>query len=229
MSDAIGRREWMGGAGALALAGALGGSAAAQDNGGKKKVIAVSCSERKGMTTAASLEVCLAAVREHAPDMETELIDLAGRSIPAQLAAGQPLRPGEKDEFPEVADKLSDPNVVGLLVGSPTYFSNMSSLCKAFLERCITFRKSGFTLRGKVAGMVAVGGTRNGGQELVVQSIEAALMGQDVIVVGTGKPAGRFGAILWNQDDSIDQDDFGKGLAQSLGKRVAEVALALHK
>ncbi len=229
MRETIGRRELLGGVATLGLAAAVSGAASAQGESKKKKIIAVCCSERKGKTTAAALELCLAAACEQAPDIETELIELAGLSIPARLAAGLPLREGEEDDFPRIAEKLADPAVVGILVGSPTYFSNMSALCKAFLERCITFRKDGFTLRNKVAGMVAVGGTRNGGQELVVQSIEAGLMGQDLIIVGTGKPAGRFGATLWNQEDSIEQDDFGKGLASCLGRRVAEVAMALHE
>ena len=88
----------------------------------------------------------------------------------------------------------------------------------------MVLRQDGFKLRNKVAGVVAVGGTRNGGQELTVQSIEAALMCQDMVVVGTGKPAGRAGATLWNVEESIDADTFGKDTARSLGQRVAEVA-----
>lgn len=228
MSEIIGRREMLRGAAALAATGMLTAAPSARGEATRKKVIAVSCSFRKGMTTAAALNICLDAARAHAAEIETELIDLAGLSIPAQLAAGMPLRAGETDDFPDVAKKLADPAVVGILIGSPTYFSNMSSLCKAFLERCGVFRKDGFALRDKVVGLVAVGSTRNGGQELVVQAMEAAVMTQDMIVVGTGMPSGRFGATLWNQNDSLDGDEFGRGLAASLGQRVAEVALRLN-
>lgn len=222
MSHKIGRREMMGTAGALAVAGALG--VAAQESAPKFKIVAVSCSARAGKTTAAALSLCLAAAREQAPGIETELIELAGLSIPAQLAAGQPLRPGETDDFPAIAEKLGDPSVAGIIVGSPVYFSNMSALCKAFLERCIVFRKDGFKLRNKVAGVLAVGGTRNGGQELTIQSIQAALMCQDMFVAGPGKPSSRIGATLWNQNDSIEEDTFGQETARNLGQRVAELA-----
>ncbi len=222
MSNLLGRRELMGAAGAMAVAGALG--AAAQDSPVNLKVIGVCCSPRAGKTTSAALALCLAAAKEKDPNIDTELIELGGLSIPAQLAAGLPLREGEVDDFPEIAKKLADPLVAAIIVGSPVYFSNMSSLCKAFLERCMVLRQDGFKLRSKVAGVVAVGGTRNGGQELTVQSIEAALMCQDMVVVGTGKPAGRAGAALWNVEDSIEADTFGKDTARSLGQRVAEVA-----
>ena len=222
MSNLLGRRELMGAAGAMAVVGALG--AAAQDSPVNLKIVGVCCSPRAGKTTSAALALCLAAAKEKDPNIETELIELGGLSIPAQLAAGLPLRDGEVDDFPEIAKKLADPSVAAIIVGSPVYFSNMSSLCKAFLERCMVLRQDGFKLRNKVAGVVAVGGTRNGGQELTVQSIEAALMCQDMVVVGTGKPAGRAGATLWNVEDSIEADTFGKDTARSLGQRVAEVA-----
>lgn len=222
MSHVFGRRELMGVAGAAVVVGALG--AAAQDSPVNLKIVGVCCSPRAGKTTSAALALCLAAAKEKDPNIETELIELGGLSIPAQLAAGLPLRDGEVDDFPEIAKKLADPSVAAIIVGSPVYFSNMSSLCKAFLERCMVLRQDGFKLRNKVAGVVAVGGTRNGGQELTVQSIEAALMCQDMVVVGTGKPAGRAGATLWNVEESIDADTFGKDTARSLGQRVAEVA-----
>lgn len=227
MSNLLGRRELMGAAGAMAVAGALG--AAAQDSPANLKIIGVCCSPRTGKTTSAALALCLAAAKEKDPNIDTELIELGGLSIPAQLAAGLPLREGEVDDFPEIAKKLADPSVAAIIVGSPVYFSNMSSLCKAFLERCMVLRQDGFKLRNKVAGAVAVGGTRNGGQELTVQSIEAALMCQDMVVVGTGKPAGRAGATLWNVEDSIEADTFGKDTARSLGQRVAEVARVITR
>lgn len=224
MSHEMGRREMMGAAGAVAVVGALG--AGAQESAPVMKIIAVNCSPRKGKTTAAALQACLDAAKEQA-GVEVELIELGGLSIPAQLAAGLPLRDGEADDFPAIAKKLADPAVGAILVGSPVYFSNMSALCKAFLDRCMAFRKDGFTLRNKVAGVVAVGGARNGGQELTIQSIQAALMCQDMILVGDGKPSGRVGVAFWNVDDSIAQDKPGLDGARNLGARVAEVARAL--
>lgn len=227
MSQEIGRRAMIGAAGAAVVAGALGSRAHGMEAATKHKIIAVACSPRKGKTTSEALALCLAAAREKYSELETELIELADFSIPAQVAADIPLREGETDDFPEVAKKLGDPAVVGIIIGSPVYFNNMSALCKAFFDRCIAFRKDGFRLKNKVAGVLAVGGTRNGGQDLTVSSMIAALSGQDLIITGTGQPSARLGAVLWNQSDSIAGDEFGSNTAKDLGRRVADLSLAL--
>ena len=225
MADHVGRRAFLGAAGAAMAAGAAARAAEMPAKG--IKIVGIACSPRPGKTTSAAVQACLDAAKEAAPGIETELIELASLSIPAQVAAGLPLREGEKDDFPTLVPKLADPKVVGIIVGSPVYFSNMSALCKAFLDRCMAFRKQGFALSGKVAGAVAVGGARHGGQELTVQSIRAALDCQDLIVVGTGRPSGRIGAMLWSQGGDLSGDDYGTGTAKDLGRCVATVARRL--
>jgi multimeric flavodoxin WrbA len=107
------------------------------------------------------------------------------------------------------------------------YFGNMSSLCKAFLDHCMVFRQQNFALSGKVGGVVAVGAGRNGGQELTLQSVQASLMGQNMIIVGDGRPTSHFGATLINTNDDISKDEFGTGTTKNLGRHIAEVALRL--
>jgi multimeric flavodoxin WrbA len=195
---------------------------------GKTKIVAISCSPRQGKTTAAGLRVCLEAAREVAPErIETELMELAGMSIPGQLAVGLPLEEGQRDDFPSLEPKLSSPQVGGIIVGTPVYFGNMTYLCKAFLDRCGVFRKQGLALANKVGAVLAVGGVRNGGQELTIQSVQTALMCHEMRIVGDGRPTAHFGATLWNNgDDDISDDEFGLITAKNLGRRVAEVALA---
>ena len=220
MTNRMGRRQAMGAAGAL-LAGTAVGTAFAQGANPARKVIAINGSPRKGMTTSAGLQVCLDAVKEADNSIQTELIELGDLSIPAYLAPGLPLREGDTDDFPALAKKLTAPEVVGIVVGSPVYFGNMSALCKAFLDRCIALRKDHFALAGKVAGVVAAGGARNGGQETTIQSIQVALSGQDMLILQTGQPTTRIGATFWNQNDSIAEDDFGRKTAQDLGRNIA--------
>ena len=218
------RRAALGAAGALVASSAWTRGAMAQDApSSARTLLGISCSERKGRTTASALTLCLDAAREADASVRTELIELAEMSIPAYLAAGLPLREGDLDDFPALAEKLSAPEVAGIIVGSPVYFGGMSALCKAFLERCLTLRKDGWRWSGKAVGALAVGGTRNGGQELTVQGIHTSLMGQDVIIVGTGRPSVRIGATLWNQNDSVEGDEFGVGTARDLGRHLAEV------
>lgn len=228
MASDVERRAFLGVAGAAAAAGVIASAASAQEAAPKGiKIVGIATSPRKGKSTAAAVQACLDAAKAAGPNIETELIELAGMSIPGQLAAGLPLEPGQKDDFPPLVPKLADPRVAGIIVGSPVYFSNMSSLCKAFLDRCVAFRKKGFALANKVAGVVAVGGARNGGQELTVQSIHTALLCQEMIVVGDGRPSARMGAMLWSKGGEISHDESGLATAKSLGRRVAEVALRL--
>jgi multimeric flavodoxin WrbA len=216
------RREFL----ATTLAAGTAGSATGTAQGRKGiKILGVSCSPRKGKTTAAALAICLEATKTVDPGLTTELIELAGRNIgvfdPADPKATQ-------GGFADLIPVLSDPSVGGIIVGTPVYFGNMTSLCKAFLDHCMAFRQQKFALGGKVVGIVAVGAARNGGQELAIQSVHAALLCQEMIVVGDGRPTAHFGATLVNDGkDSISGDTFGTDTARNLGRRVAQVALQL--
>jgi len=56
-----------------------------------------------------------------------------------------------------------------------------------------------------------IGQVRNGGQELTIQSVQAALLCQEMIIVGDGKPTSHTGATLWNPgNDDITGDKFPK-------------------
>ncbi len=192
------------------------------------KILAISCSPRQGKSTATALGVCLQAAKEVSPRIETELIELAGLKINGSLAAGIPLAEGEQDDFPKLVPKLADPRIRGIILGTPVYFGNMSSLCRAFLERCIVLYQDKSALRNKVAGVVAVGGTRNGGQEVTIQSVQISLFCQEMIVVGNGRPSPRHGATVWSgAEGGVLKDEFGMTTTKTLGRRVAEVALQM--
>jgi multimeric flavodoxin WrbA len=104
----------------------------------------------------------------------------------------------------------------------------MSSLCAAFLERLAVLRKPSLLLADKAVGVLSVGAYRNGGQELVIQQIQTAMLCHEAIIVG-GKPGAHQGATLWNTyNDDIIKDEFGIESAKKLGLRVAEAALRIH-
>jgi multimeric flavodoxin WrbA len=225
MERDVSRRGFLAAAGAASIAGLAGQAAAgpaAKAAGKAIKIIGVSCSPRKGKTTAAGLQACLEAAAKVDPGIQTELIELGGMDIPVF----DPAAKGAKTDFTKLAPKLSDPAVAGIIIGTPVYFCGMSSLCKAFLDHWMAFRRT-FALSGKVGGVLAVGGVRNGGQELAIQSVQVALMCQEMIVVGDGRPTAHIGATLLNEGDDISGDAFGLATARNLGRRVAEVALRL--
>lgn len=225
MTDDMSRRHMLGVAATAVAAGVTAGASAqdSTDRGKAIKIVAVCCSPRKGKTTAAALQIALDAAKAASPAVLVELIELAGMDIPVFDPAADAPR-----DFAKVAAKLGDPAVAGIIVGTPVYFGNMSSLCKAFLDHCMFFRKT-FGLSGKVGAALAVGGVRNGGQELTVQSVIASLLCQEMVIVGDGKPTAHQGATVLNTKDDIAGDEFGLGTAKNLGRHVAETALRLAK
>ncbi len=226
MAPELTRRTFLGTAGTVAAAGVALAADSAEASADKPiKIVAVCGSPRIGKSTAAALQVCLDAAEAVAGNIETELIELAGMKINGSLAAGIPLEEGERDDFPKLAARLSDPQIAGIIIGSPVYYGNMTSLCKAFLERCKDLQKKR-AWSNKAAGVVAVGGSRNGGQELTIQSIQAVLFCHEMLLVGDGRPTSHRGATVWSgAPGGVTQDEFGLLSARNLGRRVAEVAL----
>lgn len=197
---------------------------------GRIKIVAISCSPRKGQGTATSLGVCLEAAKQISDKIDTELIELADFRINGNLAAGVAGPQGDQDDFPKLAPRLEAPEVRGIIVGTPVYFGGMSSLCKAFLDRAIVLWQNGLALSNKVAGVLACGGTRNGGQEVTIHAVQVSLFCQEMILVGNGRPGPRIGATVWSgAEGGVLKDDFGMATAKTLGRRVAEVALRVSE
>jgi len=238
MAPEVTRRRFLRAAGTVA-AGATAGATitaanapAAATEGKRLRILGICCSPRQGKTTATALRVCLDAAAAVDPRIEVELIELAGKRIPGHVAADLPLEPGERDDFPPLIPKLSDPAVVGIILATPVYFGNMSYLCKAFLDRWVVFHTK-FALSNKLGGVIAVGGGRNCGVELTVRSVQVALMSQQMIVVGDAPPTGHWGGTVWAGADAVKatadldvrRDEPGMATVKNLGRRVAEFAL----
>ena len=224
MKENVTRRQFLSVASTAAVAGALATTIAqgAEDapKGSAVKILGIACSPRKGMTTANSVQAALDAAKAVSPRIQVELIDLGGLSI----AGWSPTIP--KDDFDAILPKLRDPQLGGLIIGSPSYFRSLSSLCKAFIERCMPLREGAMLLANKPVGALATGGNRNGGQELVIQQILTAMLSYGMVPVGGNSPA-MLGGTLWNAQDSVAQDETGLKSAALLGAHVGEMALRL--
>ena len=62
------------------------------------------------------------------------------------------------DDMQEIYDKLSEADII--VLGSPTYFDNVTGIMKNFIDRCLPFYASK-RLKGKKAALVAVGSGNN--------------------------------------------------------------------
>jgi multimeric flavodoxin WrbA len=223
MSETVSRRNFIQKAGAAAVVGL----ASSSEIAGMEKIVivGVSCSPRQGKTTATSVKTALDAAKSVNSRIEAELFDLGGMSISGLFPPGGETSP--KDDFKKILPALRSPNLGGIIIGSPVYFRIMSSLCSAFIERLSALRTPNLILADKPVGVLSVGAYRNGGQELVIQQIQTAMLCHEVMIVG-GKPGAHQGATLWNAyRDDIAKDEFGMESARKLGIRVAEAALKL--
>jgi len=193
------------------------------------KIIGVSASPRKKQSTYFALEQCLDEVKlaseASGKSIDVEIVNLAGLKINGCIscdACKKELMCSQKDDFQHLISKFVDPEVVGIILASPVYMGCMSSQAKAFIDRSVLFRRNGFMFRNKLGGAIAVGGSRNGGQELTIQAIHAGMMIHDMIIVGDGD---HFGGTAWGKHpDGYEADLVGIGTARKLGSRMVEVA-----
>ncbi|MBN2007909.1 flavodoxin family protein [candidate division KSB1 bacterium] len=217
------RRNFIKAAGAAALVGTAAKKVDAIEN--EILIVGVACSPRKGKTTAASVQAALDTAKSVDSKITVELIDLGGRDI----SGWKPPVEGQNvgDDFDLILPSFKAPNLGGIIIGTPVYFRNMSSLCAAFLERLSVMRQPVLQLANKAVGALSVGAYRNGGQELAIQQIQTAMLCHEAMIVG-GKSGAFQGATLWNDgSDDITKDAFGMTSAKNLGMRVAEAALTL--
>lgn len=116
----------------------------------------------------------------------------------------------------------------GIIMGSPVYFSTVSSHLKSFWDRTRRLRRE-MALLNVVGGALAVGGSRFGGQETALRAMHDMMLCQGMTVVGDGYPdidAGHQGVCA---QDPVAEDAWGLQRALALARRVVEVAGATRE
>ena len=148
------RRKFMN-TGVAAGAAVMGLTAGAQAAAAKPlTILGIACSPRQGKTTATSVKAALDAAAEVHASIKIDLIDLGRLTFSGWNGSGK----FAEDDFSRVImPKLKDPDLGALIIGSPVYFRNKSSLCMAFLERLGAVRKPRLLLADKVVGALSVG------------------------------------------------------------------------
>jgi multimeric flavodoxin WrbA len=182
------------------------------------KVVAFNGSVRKEGNTALLLNTALAEIA--AEGIETELFQLAGQPIQGCIACYQCFKNKDrrcavtKDVANECIARMADAD--GILLGSPTYFADVSAAMKALIERCgMVGRANPELLRRKVgAGVVAV---RRAGAYHVFSSLNAFFLIGEMVVPGSS---------YWNigrgrEPGEVAGDEEGMKTMRDLGRNVA--------
>ncbi len=117
-----------------------------------------------------------------------------------------------EDDMARVREALAAAD--GVIVASPVYFGNVTGQLKALFDRTLLLRRQGFVLKNKAGCAIAVGRSRNGGQEKTVDAIQTWMHIHGMVVVGDD---GHFGGIAVEpaRDDRVGQET-ARAAAQKL-------------
>lgn len=169
----------------------------------QKKIVAIIGSPRLKGESGAMVDLAFA---EFPQDYELKKISLAEFKIKPCIACGLCKK--------ELTCSIQDDGMIGLyndliqadalIFASPTYMGGMSAQMKAFVDRTVALRRNGFLLKDKLGAVLAVGGSRNGGQELVITQLHAFLHIHGMLPVGDDN---HFGATV---HAPLEKDEFGK-------------------
>ncbi|HEC40186.1 hypothetical protein LCGC14_1386620 [marine sediment metagenome] len=117
-------------------------------------------------------------------------------------------------------------NAKFLLIGTPVFQGTLSGQLKTVLDR---FRaivvKNPNVFKNKIGGALAVGGDRNGGQELAIRSILDFYQQNHVLSISGGAFGANLGASLWSKDlgsKGVESDIEGLRSIRKVIKRMAE-------
>ncbi len=115
----------------------------------------------------------------------------------------------------------------GLIVGSPVHTGSMAVPVKQFFDDWhlrFDFYPSR-PMRNRVGAAFAAGGQGDGGRELTMLGILAAMLHHRMVVI-SGESA--IGASAATEEPLVDRSEQDTLCARALGQRVAELAAALH-
>jgi multimeric flavodoxin WrbA len=182
------------------------------------KVVALNGSARKGGNTAILLRYVLKELE--AEGIETELLEMSGAKIHGCLAcrkcsARQDHRCGQTNDAGNgFIEKMEEAD--GILLGSPTYVSDVTAEMKALIDRaCLVSKANGGLFRRKVgAGVVAV---RRTGAMHAFDTLNHFFLISEMIVPGSS---------YWNigigrEIGDVEKDEEGIQTMKTLGRNMA--------
>ena len=182
------------------------------------KAVAFNGSSRKDGNTAILLNTVLEELKREG--IETELVQLSGKSLQGCVACYKCFENKDgrcavqKDEMNVYIEKMQ--GAEGILLGSPTYFSDVSANMKALIERCgMVARANSDMLRRKVgAGVVAV---RRAGAVHVFSSLNFFFLIGQMIIPGSSY----WNIAIGRQPGEVMNDNEGMQTMTNLGTNMA--------
>ena len=182
------------------------------------KVVALNGSARKDGNTAIIINLVFDELKKEG--IETELIQMAGNPIAGCVACYKCFKNKnrrcsvEKDMLNDIIEKMLEAD--GIILGSPTYFSDVSSGMRAFIERCgFVARANDYMFKYKVgAGVVAV---RRAGAIPAFNSIMLFLHYMQMMIPGSSY----WNIAIGRDPGEVLKDEEGVQTMKTLGQNMA--------
>ncbi|NOR85951.1 flavodoxin family protein [archaeon] len=190
------------------------------------KIIGLVGSPRKENTYFLT-QTALAEVKKH--NIKTELIHLGKLNIKPCNVCNACIKQGKciiDDDYNKISEKIKDAD--GIIMSSPVYFGGVSAQLKAFMDRTRHLRRED-ALTDKITGAIAVGASRNGGQETTIQQIHNFFLIHGAIIVGDEKTRHYGGTGQASKLEDIKNDNHAIETSKNLGAHIAKVVLKLNK
>ena len=182
------------------------------------KVVALNGSARKDGNTSILINLVFDELKKEG--IETELIQLAGNPIAGCLACYKCFKNKNrrcsvnKDMLNDIIEKMLQAD--GIIIGSPTYFSDVTSGTRAFIERCgFVARANDYMFKYKVgAGVVAV---RRAGAIPAFNSIMLFLHYMQMMIPGSSY----WNIAIGRDPGEVLKDEEGVQTMKTLGQNMA--------
>lgn len=182
------------------------------------KVLAINGSARKDGNTAILINTVFGELENEG--IETEMVQLAGHKIRGCRACGGCYKKQDKrcvikdDIVNDCIEKMVDAD--GIILGSPTYFANVTSELKAVIDRAGYVGRANSHMFARKAG-AAVVAVRRAGAMPTFDSINHFFLISNMIIPGSS---------YWNigigrEVGGVNQDEEGLATMRDLGENMA--------
>lgn len=182
------------------------------------KVVAFNGSPRRKGNTLTLLKMALEALEKEG--IETELVQLGGVNVRGCIACLQCMNTKDKhcavksDDMNMFIDKMIEAD--GIIIGTPTYFANVSTEVKALIDRAGLVAKANNDMFKRKVGAAVVAVRRGGSVQAFNAINEFFLIGQMIV---PGSSYWNFGFGL--RPAEVTEDDEGVKTMKHLGENMA--------
>jgi len=206
------------------------------------KISLIVGSPRKNRSCNFLIDKAIEGINSSSNDYEIEKIQISDYNITPCNGCDQCLRPpndcplAENDDMNELEEKIL--GAAAILIAAPNYFGSVSSQIKTLIDRSRPWKMKKYLLKDVIFAPLASTGLRNGGEGVISDLINFALIqGMIVVANNLGSPVIEGNIPITSLQKFNLKEFIGKGetdelagiIAKDLGKRVADLVQKIKK